>query len=170
MARIAIIDQVNDYARMLAIPFAEAGHTVIIATPPATLEHVAAFEPELLFVCLYRRARAATRPITSPLEDLAGYGALIGVEHRPELCELPRVLIGHCVDEDELPASIDYDLYLACQVEAEIALPIAGQVCLAQLPWLLSAPKPKPEAEEEPMPEHEPYTAVIIQWTAPSPH
>ncbi|MFN3431417.1 MAG: hypothetical protein ACK46X_15875, partial [Candidatus Sericytochromatia bacterium] len=162
MARIAIIDEDPDNGTLLATSFSEAGHDVIVASSPRGIVEVAFFDPIVVFMSLYRRPGAYGRPIGRFDEDVGGTDSVLVVDRLPGLCDVPRIVIGHGLDETDLPRHLDYMVYMACHVEPAIALPIVGGLCLAHLSALapVQAPEPEPEPVEDVEPT--PYTAVII--------
>lgn len=169
MARIVIIDEDRDNGTLLGATFAAAGHDVVVVSSPGGIMAAAAFAPIVVFMSLYRRPDTYGRPIGRFWEDVGGTDSVRVVERQPGLRDVPRIVIGHGVDEADLPRHLDYMVYMACHVEPAIALPIVGGLCLAHLPALAPVPQPAPEPEPVEDVEPTPYTAVIIHCGTPAP-
>lgn len=167
MTRIAIIDESRHNARLLAAPLITAGHQVMIVSPPASIEMAVAFRPQLVMLSLYRKPEAFRRPIWDFEADVAGAQTLGALDRQAALRDLPRVLIGHSLEQEDLPPDLAFHMYLACQVQPQMAMPVVGRVCLEQMTELTDAPALAPALAAPAGAPEIPYTAVIITCEAP---
>jgi hypothetical protein len=116
MAKVALIDDHLELLDAYATPLTAAGHTVLCERVPLDFEAVLSFQPQVLLVGLSRAA--AEGPII-------GYQALAEMEAYPAIQTLPIILVGHDLQERDVPTTVNYDLFLTWPHEAAL---LAGKV------------------------------------------
>ena len=145
MARVALIDDYLEYAEMAAAPLRVAGHETMAAIVPIDFERILKFEPNVISVGLYRKEIAFNRPIEHWEEDVLGYEPLKEMERYPAIGLIPIILIGSALEEQDVPTTVNYDLFLSFPRDLHLYLPkveelastvktnrkISGYVC----PW-----------------------------------
>ncbi|MNY18142.1 hypothetical protein D3C86_1515000 [compost metagenome] len=72
-----------------------------------------AFKPDIITLDLYRRLEAFDRPILNIEADVVGFIPLVEMEKYPAVGIIPIILIGNCLQEKDIPTSINYDLFLS---------------------------------------------------------
>ncbi|HEY9721358.1 MAG TPA: hypothetical protein V6D47_05050 [Oscillatoriaceae cyanobacterium] len=120
---VAILDDYEAYAELLAGPLLRAGHGVMIELAPIDFERLVQFGPNVVSIGLYRRRDAYDRPIESVEKDIVGYQPLIDMECYPAINVLPLVLIGTGLVEKDVPTTLNYDLFLTFPEDLEMYLP-----------------------------------------------
>lgn len=115
MARIAVLDDYEDYLLMVSAPLLRAGHQVYrhaTENGPIDFERLIAFEPQVVSVALYRLRAAFDRPVRNLGEDILGYEPLMEMERYPAIQLIPTLIIGNGLQEKDVPTSLHYDAFL----------------------------------------------------------
>lgn len=113
MARVAIIEDFQTLAQMLASVLREAGHEVLTEIIPVDFERIGHFAPQVIVVSLHRMNKAFDRPIERAEQDILGYIPLMSLERYPAINCLPIVLLGTGLHERDIPGSVNYDVFLS---------------------------------------------------------
>lgn len=113
MAKVAILDDLQETVDILAPPLVSQGHEVLTDIIPIDFERLMAFKPDLITLDLYRHERAFERPIQNIEADVVGFKSLVAMEQYPAVNLIPIILIGHCLQEKDIPTSVNYDLFLS---------------------------------------------------------
>ncbi len=124
MARVVIVDAFQTMAQMLASGLRADGHVVLTEVIPIDFERILHFAPQVIVVSLYRMNKAFDRPVVSAERDVLGYIPLISMDQYPALqaC-VPIILLGTGLHERDIPAGVDYDLFLSLPKDIELFRP-----------------------------------------------
>lgn len=120
---VAVLDDYEVYAELLAGPLLRAGNGVMIELAPIDFERLLHFAPNVISVGLYRRKDAYDRPIESVEKDVVGFQPLIDMENYPAINVVPLVLIGTGLVEKDVPTALNYDLFLTFPDDLGLYLP-----------------------------------------------
>lgn len=112
MAKVVLIDHYKPYADMMANPLVQAGHAVVIVTPPLNFERIIQVQPDVVSVAIYRQKCAFDRPIRDLERDITGYDVLRQLENYPAINALPIILTAIGLLEEDIPTSLQYDVFL----------------------------------------------------------
>jgi hypothetical protein len=156
MARFAIIDTVVENATAFGAPLIAAGHQVSITIGEVDFTQLATFRPQIVVASLYRKR--GRRPAVTPPPAITGYEMLCALQHERLFGQVACVVIGHGVDDQDLEAGLAFDLFLACQVDPRVGLPVAARVCHEKSADLMGpyiAARPVPNENE---------IEVVIRW------
>lgn len=123
MATVAVIDDFQSFAKMLAGPLRDAGHEVLVTTVPVDFERLIQFGPKVLVIGIARRLAAVGRPIREFDQDVLGFDALVELEEYPALRTLPILLAAVALQEEEIPARFNYDLFLGIPDDSQLFVP-----------------------------------------------
>lgn len=123
MAKVFILDDLQETIDILAPPLREQGHEVMTDVSPIDFERIMRFRPEVITLNLYRKLEAFDRPIQSVEADVLGFTPLVEMEHYPAISVIPIILLGNCLQEKDVPTSINYDLFLSFPRDATLYLP-----------------------------------------------
>ena len=131
MAKFVVIDDYVEYAETGAEILRRGGHEVLaLATEnaPIDFEQIIEFAPKVIVLGLYKRRIAFGRPVRDPNEDVLGFSILKQMEAYPAINVLPIILAGSCLNEDDLPTTVNYDLFLALPDDIKLLLPKAEEL------------------------------------------
>lgn len=123
MARMAVINDYEEYAEMAAIPLRLAGHEVLTMTAPLDIERLLAFRPEAISVGLFRKEAAFERPVTSFSEDVLGHKPIQELEGEPAIATIPIMLLGTGLHEYDVPTTLSYDVFLVLPRDIKLYVP-----------------------------------------------
>ncbi len=123
MARVVIVDDLQETIDILAPPLVSQGHEVLTDISPIDFERVMAFKPDVLTLDLYRRLEAFDRPIQNIEADVIGFKPLVEMEQYPAISVIPIILIGNCLQEKDIPTSVNYDLFLSLPGDVKLYFP-----------------------------------------------
>lgn len=123
MAKVMIIDDLQETIDLLAPPLTGQGHEVLTDVSPIDFERVMAFRPDVITLDLYRRKEAFDRPIRTVEEDVIGFAPLVEMEHYPAISVIPIILLGNCLQEKDVPTSVNYDLFLSFPSDVKLYFP-----------------------------------------------
>lgn len=113
MARLVILDDLQETIDILAPPLIAQGHEVMADFYPIDFERLMVFKPDLITLDLYRAQDAFDRPIRDLETDVIGFRPLMEMEKYPAVSIIPIILIGNCLQEKDIPTSVNYDLFLS---------------------------------------------------------
>lgn len=132
MARIVILDDLQETIDILAPPLIAHGHELMADFYPIDFERIMVFKPDLITLDLYRAQDAFDRPIHDLETDVIGFRPLVEMERYPAVSVIPIILIGNCLQERDIPTSVNYDLFLSFPRDIQQYFPkveeIAGTV------------------------------------------
>lgn len=123
MAKVMIIDDLQETIDLLAPPLIGQGHEVLTDVSPIDFERVMAFGPNVITLDLYRRQEAFDRPIQSVEADVIGFAPLVEMENYPAISVIPIILLGNCLQEKDVPTSVNYDLFLSFPRDVKLYFP-----------------------------------------------
>ncbi len=123
MAKVAVLNDFEVYAELLAGPLIRAGHVVMIELGPIDFERVLNFGPNVVSLGLYRKKYAFDRPIARFDADVVGYQPLEDMERYPAINVIPLILIGTGLQEKDIPTKLNYDLFLTFPDDLALYLP-----------------------------------------------
>lgn len=123
MARVMIIDDLQETLDLLMPPLVDQGHEVMSDISPIDFERVMRFAPQVITVDLYRRLEAFDRPIQSVEADVIGFLPLMEMEKYPAVSVIPIILVGNCLQEKDIPTEVNYDLFLSFPRDVKLYLP-----------------------------------------------
>lgn len=113
MAKVVIIDDLQATLDLLAPPLIGQGHDVLTDISPIDFERIMTFRPDVITLDLYRKPEAFDRPIRNVEADVIGFVPLVQMEQYPAIGVIPIILLGHCLNEHDVPTSVNYDLFLS---------------------------------------------------------
>ena len=131
MHKIVLIDDYVENSEAGASILRRAGYDVLaLATEfgPLDFDQLIAFDPKVLVLALYKRRIAFGRPVRDPHDDVLGFSILQQMEAYPAINVLPIILTGSCLNEDDLPTSVNYDLFLALPDDVKLLVPKAEEL------------------------------------------
>ncbi len=123
MAKVMILDDLQETIDLLAPPLHAQGHEVLTDVSPIDFERIMRFKPDVITLNLYRKFEAFDRPIRTIEEDVDGYAPLIEMEGYPAIGVIPIILLGNCLQEKDIPTSINYDLFLSFPRDVSLYFP-----------------------------------------------
>ena len=123
MAKVMILDDLQETIDLLAPPLREQGHEVLTDVSPIDFERVMRFRPDVITLDLYRKIEAFDRPIRNVEEDVIGFTPLVEMEHYPAIGIIPIILLGNCLQEKDVPTSVNYDLFLSFPRDVKLYFP-----------------------------------------------
>lgn len=123
MAKVYILDDLQETIDILAPPLRDAGHDVMTDISPIDFERIMRFRPDVITLNLYRKLEAFDRPIQSIESDVLGFIPLMEMERYPAISVIPIILLGNCLQEKDVPTSINYDLFLSFPRDVTLYLP-----------------------------------------------
>lgn len=112
MARVAVIDDQEACAEMVAAPLILAKNTVLTELVPIDWERVLAFKPQVIVLAVRRADHAYDRPVENPEKDITGHRAIVQMEDYPAILAIPLILTGFALHERDVPTKLPYDLFL----------------------------------------------------------
>lgn len=123
MAKVAIFDDLQEMIAILAPPLVGQGHEVFTDVSPIDFERVLEFGPEVITLDLYRDPQAFDRPISNIETDVQGFKPLVEMEKYPAINVIPIILIGNCLQEKDVPTSVNYDIFLSFPQDIKLYFP-----------------------------------------------
>jgi len=123
MAKVYILDDLQETVDILAPPLRDEGHEIMTDIAPIDFERIMRFKPDVITLNLYRKLEAFDRPIESLEADVLGFIPLVEMERYPAISVIPIILLGNCLQEKDVPTSINYDLFLSFPRDATLYLP-----------------------------------------------
>jgi len=123
MAKVVILDDLQETIDILAPPLREQGHDVLTDVTPIDFERIMRFRPEIITLNLYRKVEAFDRPILTVEADVIGFTPLVEMEHYPAVSVIPIILLGNCLQEKDVPTSVNYDLFLSFPRDMRLYFP-----------------------------------------------
>jgi len=123
MARIACLKDFHEYALMIGALAREGGHEVYVGNPPLNFEQLVDFNPQAIVIGLFRKRTAFNRPIEDLEQDVLGLETLRQLEDYPALRSIPLVILGNGIEENEVPTTLNYDLFLFFPDDMHLFLP-----------------------------------------------
>jgi hypothetical protein len=123
MAKVVILDDLQETVALLAPPLIGQGHEVLTDVAPIDFERIMRFKPDLITLNLYRSPDAFDRPIRNIEEDVVGFIPLMEMEKYPAISVIPIILLGNCLQEKDVPTTINYDLFLSFPSDVKIYFP-----------------------------------------------
>lgn len=123
MARVVILDDLQETIDVLEPPLRAQGHEVLTDISPIDFERILRFNPDIITLDLYRKLEAFDRPIQSIEEDVIGYIPLVEMERYPAVGVIPIILLGNCLQERDIPTSVNYDLFLSFPRDMKLYFP-----------------------------------------------
>lgn len=123
MARVVILDDLQEAIAILAPPLAAQGHDLLSDVSPIDFERIMRFRPDVILLNLYRRIEAFDRPIGEIRADIEGFDLLLEMEQYPAIGVIPIILLGNCLQEKDVPTSVNYDLFLSLPRDLKLYLP-----------------------------------------------
>ncbi len=123
MAKVVILDDLQETIEILAPPLRAQGHEVLTDVTPIDFERIMRFRPDVITLELYRKLEAFDRPIRNIEEDVIGFTPLVEMEHYPAISVIPIILLGSCLQEKDVPTSVNYDLFLSFPRDVKLYFP-----------------------------------------------
>jgi uncharacterized protein YlaI len=123
MAKVVILDDLQETVALLAPPLTGQGHEVLTDVAPIDFERIMRFKPDVITLNLYRHQDAFDRPIRNVEQDVIGFIPLVEMEKYPAISVIPIILVGSCLQEKDVPTSVNYDLFISFPSEVKIYFP-----------------------------------------------
>ena len=123
MAKVMILDDLQETIDLLAPPLRDQGHELLTDVSPIDFERIMRFKPDVITLNLYRKLEAFDRPIRTIEEDVDGFIPLIEMENYPAIGVIPIILLGNCLQEKDIPTSVNYDLFLSFPRDVTLYFP-----------------------------------------------
>lgn len=123
MSKVMILDDLQETVQLLAPPLIGQGHEVLTDISPIDFERLMTFRPDVITVNLYRRLEAFDRPITNMEADVIGFEPLVEMERYPAVSLIPIILLGNCLQEKDVPTTVNYDLFLSIPRDIALYIP-----------------------------------------------
>lgn len=126
MSRIAVVDDYEEYAEMMAAPLRVAGHEVLIEVNEEgglDFDRILGFEPQVVSVGLYRKEIAFDRPVEDFGRDVLGAAPVRAMEGYPAIQAVPIALVGSALQEHDVPTTLRYDLFLVMPRDIKLYVP-----------------------------------------------
>ena len=128
MRKIAVLNDIPEFARILAAPLREQGFEMMIEVASIDFERLLRFGPNLIILCLNRRLKTFNRPLKSIEEDVIGFKPLVEMEHYPAINIIPIMLVTTGLNEQDLPTTVNYDAFLTLPEDASLYYSLAAEL------------------------------------------
>ncbi|MDB5098710.1 MAG: hypothetical protein JWM80_3131 [Cyanobacteria bacterium RYN_339] len=123
MSKIAVLNDVMEFANILAAPLKGEGHEMMCEVTSIDFERVMNFKPELIILGLHRRIDAFDRPIENIEADVFGFKPLVDMERYPAISVIPILLFTTGLKEQDIPTTVNYDSFLILPEDAALYFP-----------------------------------------------
>jgi CheY-like chemotaxis protein len=128
MRKIAVLNDIPEFARILAAPLREQGYDMLTEVASIDFERLLRFAPDLIILCLNRRRNTFNRPLKSIEEDVIGFKPLVEMEQYPAINIIPILLVTTGLNEQDLPTTVNYDAFLTLPEDAHLYYSLAAEL------------------------------------------